>query len=128
MQSHRGTNRMHSVGWPGKIIGFAAACGSRRPTLPKCFLGIVPQFGHHRLQMTFEEGAAVPSHAAAIRARIHDLKAKHLQIFQLRVPWYKAWDRIRCCPQDPAGSTEKYSEEDRNTSGNQRRCLRGLDR
>jgi hypothetical protein len=44
-------------------------------------LGIVPRFGHHRLKMTLEEGAAVPSHAAAIRVRIQDLKAKHLQIF-----------------------------------------------
>ena len=48
--------------------------------MPKCFLGIVPQFGHNRLQMTFEEGAAVPSHAAAIGVRVQDLKAKHLQM------------------------------------------------
>jgi hypothetical protein len=40
-----GTNRMHSGGWPVKSSVFAAACGSRRPTLPKCFLGIFPQFG-----------------------------------------------------------------------------------
>jgi hypothetical protein len=57
-----------------------------QPTLPKCFLGIVPQLGHHRLQMTFEEGAAVPSHTAATGFWIQDLKAKPLQIFQLRVP------------------------------------------
>jgi hypothetical protein len=66
MQKLPGTNRMHSGG-PVRSSVFAAAGGSRRPTLPKCFLGIVPQFGHHRLQMTFEEGAAIPSHAAAIR-------------------------------------------------------------
>jgi len=91
---------MHSVDGPGKIISSCGGVLFPKADLAKCFLSIVPQFGHHRLQMTFEEGAAVPSHAAAIRARIHDLKAKHLQIFQLRVPWYKAWDRIRCCPQD----------------------------
>lgn len=65
---------------PGSLV-FAAACGSRRPTLPNCLVGIVPHFGPHRLQMTFEEGAAVPPNTAAIRVRIQDLKAKHLQIF-----------------------------------------------
>jgi hypothetical protein len=64
----------------GSLV-LAAACGSRRPTLPNCLVGIVPHFGHHRLQMTFEEGAAVPPNTAAIRVRIQDLKAKHLQIF-----------------------------------------------
>jgi hypothetical protein len=72
---------MHSADGPVKSSVVAAACGSQGPTLPKCFLGIAPQFGHHRLQMTFEEGAGVPSHAATIRVGIQDLKAKHLQIF-----------------------------------------------
>ena len=31
--------------------------------------------------MTLEEGAAIPSHTAAIRVRIQELKAKPLQIF-----------------------------------------------
>lgn len=60
---------------------FAAACGSPRPTFPNCFLGVVPHFGHHRLQMTLKERTPVPSHTAAIRVGIQDLKAKHLQIF-----------------------------------------------
>src|SRR5271169_5966330 len=80
MQSHRVPTECPQADGPVKSSVFAAACGSRRPTLPKCFLGIVPQFGHHRLQMTFEEGAAVPSRAAAIRVRSQEPKAKHLQI------------------------------------------------
>ena len=81
MQSYRVPTECTQAQGPVKSSVFAAPGGSRRPALPKCFLGIVPQFGHHRLQMTFEEGAALSSHAAAIRVRIQDLKAKHLQIF-----------------------------------------------
>ena len=51
-----------------------------RPTFPN-LLGIVPHFGNHRFQMTFEEGMAVPSHTTAIRVGIQDIKAKHLPIF-----------------------------------------------
>ena len=76
MQSYRVPTECNQADGSVKSTVLRRRAVPRRPTLPKCFLGIVPQFGHHRLQMTFEEGAAVPSHVAAIRVRIQDLKAK----------------------------------------------------
>jgi hypothetical protein len=49
MQSYRVPTECTQADGPVKSSVFAAACGSRRPTLHKCFLGIVPQFGHHGL-------------------------------------------------------------------------------
>jgi hypothetical protein len=45
------------------------------------FSDIIPQFGHHRLQMTFETVRPFRRTQRPFGVRIQYLKAKHLQIF-----------------------------------------------
>ncbi len=85
-----GTNRMHSGGWPGKIISFAAACGSRRPTLPKCFLG------SSRSSATIDSGEAAKLKAVVLVRIDAQPQAMKISLIGVRLSFRGQLDEI--CP------------------------------